>query len=65
MKDYNGEELKPGDEVRSVYLDFEPENIGTITNDGYIIYNDEPETEYQILASEYLIKIKKNLKRLV
>lgn len=58
MKDYNGEELKAGNRVRSVYIDYEPENIGTITKDNCIIYDDEPETEYQVLASEYLIKIK-------
>lgn len=55
--DYNGDLLKAGDRVRSVYAQYEPNNIGTITKDGCIIYDDEPETEYQILDSRYLIKI--------
>ena len=33
------------------------DNIGTIRAEGFIIYDDEPETEYQILNSKYLVKI--------
>jgi len=57
MEDYNGEEIKAGDRVQSVY-NCEPNNIGTITKDGYIIYDDEPDEEYQILDSKYLVLIK-------
>ena len=57
LMDYNNNKLESGDRVRSIYARAEPENIGTITKDGYIIYDDEPETEYQILDSRYLIKI--------
>lgn len=59
MKDYNGIELKPGDRVQSVWTNYEPKNIGTITPEGYIVYDDEPDVEYQILDSVYLIKIEK------
>lgn len=55
--DYNGDLLKAGDRVRSIYARCEPDNIGTITAEGFIIYDDEPETEYQILNSKYLVKI--------
>jgi len=56
MEDYNGEELRADNRVMSVYK-CEP-GIGTITKDGYIIYDDEPEVEYQILDSKYLVKLK-------
>ena len=55
MKDYNGIELKDGDRVKSVYS-LEPKNIGTIKGE-YIVYDDEPNEEYQILDSGYLIKV--------
>ena len=55
--DYNGDLLKAGDRVRSIYARCEPDNIGTIRAEGFIIYDDEPETEYQILNSKYLVKI--------
>ena len=45
MRDYNNNELKAGDRVRSIYIEYEPENIGVITEDGYSIYDEEPETE--------------------
>ena len=54
--DYNGALLKPRDRVRSIYP-CELNNIGTITENGCIVYDDEPETEYQILDSRYLVKI--------
>ena len=56
--DYNGNLLKTGDRVKSVYHNYEPDNVGIITKDGFIIYDDEPETEYQVLDSRYLIKLK-------
>ena len=59
MKDYNNNELKPNDRVKSIYvgLGYETENFGTITADGkHLIYDDEPQTEYKILDSRYLIK---------
>ena len=55
--DHNGGLLKAGDRVRSIYTEYEPDNIGTITAEGFIIYDDEPETEYQVLDSRYLVKI--------
>lgn len=48
--------FKHNDRVRSVYTEHEPENIGTIKieNDEYfIVYDDKPETEYQILDDNY------------
>ena len=54
--DYNGKLLKPRDRVRSIYP-CELNNIGTITENGCIIYDDEPKAEYQILDSRYLIMI--------
>lgn len=55
--DYNGKPLKRNDRVKSIYANYEPNNIGTITDDGCVVYDDEPETEYRILNSAYLIKI--------
>lgn len=60
FEDYNGEILKAGDRVRSIYIFEESNNIGTITENNCIIYDDEPDVEYAILDSRYLIKIRKD-----
>lgn len=54
MEDCEGNELKPGDRVESIY---DPKETGTVTEGDHLIYDDEPQTEYKIIASEYLIKI--------
>jgi len=51
------ESFKEGDRVRSVYLRYEPENIGTVKiSDGQycIVYDNEPDEEYLIVDDNYL-----------